>query len=83
MTDSTSSKPQPRWQTLQRKETRLTDEQVDALTLTTRRLNKARGQRGERLTDNTLIRVAVDLLLSKRDILNGTTESELRNSVGL
>lgn len=36
---------------------------------------------GERITDNTLIRVAVDLLLARAGELNGTTEDSLRQSV--
>lgn len=73
----------PRYLTLQRKEARLTDDQLDALTLLTRRLNKRGRSKDERITDNTLIRVAVDLLLARADDLAGTTEAELRNSVSL
>lgn len=73
----------PRYLTLQRKEARLTDEQLDELTLLTRRLNKRGRSKEERITDNTLIRVAVDLLLDRAADLDGTTEAELRKSVGL
>lgn len=73
----------PRYLTLQRKEARLTDEQLDDLTLLTRRLNKRGRSKEERITDNTLIRVAVDLLLARAADLDGTTETELRKSVGL
>lgn len=38
-------------------------------------------RRTERLTDNTVIRVALDLLLEHADQLDGDTEDELRNSV--
>ena len=37
----------------------------------------------ERITDHTLIRIAVDLLLADPGRLQGSTEAELRNSVGL
>jgi hypothetical protein len=51
-------------------------------------LNQARrgsdgGISGERITDNTLIRVAVDLLLTRADQLRGSTEDELRKSLSL
>jgi hypothetical protein len=46
-------------------------------------LNRNRGGAGERITQNTLIRVAVALLLSRTGDLAGTTEEELRRSVGL
>lgn len=68
---------------LQRKEARLTDDQANQLSIETRRLNKIRAGAGERITDNTLIRVAVDLLLSRSAELRGITENELRKSVGL
>ena len=68
---------------LERKEARLRQNQIDALTDLTRSLNRKRARKGERLTDNTLIRVAVDLLLSKASQLQGGTEEELRKSVGL
>jgi hypothetical protein len=67
----------------QRKETRLRADQQNALTEHARRLNRAKGPGGQRITDNTLIRVAVDLLLSKTDRLAGHSEAELRGSVGL
>lgn len=68
---------------LERKEARLRQNQIDGLTDLTRSLNRKRARKGERLTDNTLIRVAVDLLLSKASQLQGDTEEELRKSVGL
>ncbi|MFI5627540.1 hypothetical protein ACIA03_29055 [Nocardioides sp. NPDC051685] len=77
----------PRYLQLTRKEARFTEEQLDALTVLTRRLNKRRGGVGERFTDNTLIRVAVDLLLSEADTLLGggvaTTEDEIRDLLGV
>lgn len=71
----------PKYQTLIRKEARLRGDQVDALSRLRRRLHRARTDRTERITDNTLVRVAVDLLLAHADTLHGDTEDELRNSV--
>jgi hypothetical protein len=72
----------PKYQTLDRKETRLRADQLEALNTVTKGLNRKRRGKGERLTDNTLIRVAVDLLLSRADELQGMTEEELRQSLG-
>jgi hypothetical protein len=71
----------PKWMTLERKELRLRGDQVDELTRLRRTLNRRRNGDGERITDNTLIRVAVDLLLSRSGKLRGITEDELRKSV--
>ena len=73
----------PRYLQLERKELRLRVDQADELARLTRRLNRARRGTGERLTDNTLIRVAVDSLLERADQLDGTTEAELRKSLSL
>lgn len=75
--------PHRRYDEYDRKETRLRDDQYGRLTSASRRLNKARKGQGDRITENTLIRVAIDLLLAAEDELAGTTESELRKSVGL
>lgn len=40
-----------------------------------------RTTRAEPITDNTLLRIAVDLLLDRGDQLAGNTEEELQNSV--
>ena len=71
----------PQWQRLERKELRLRADQLDELARIRRSLNRQRGGEGERITENTLIRVAVDLLLSHADSLHGSTEDELRKSV--
>lgn len=68
---------------LARKDTRLREEQISDLTAHARRLNKAKTSPAPRITENTLIRVAIDLLLSRAGDLGGNTEAELRNSVGL
>jgi len=54
----------PPYLTYVRKECRLRPDQLDALTALARRLNRERKGRGERITENTLLRVAIDLLLS-------------------
>ncbi len=73
----------PKYLTLVRKEARLREDQLDNLTRLTRALNRKRKGTGERITENTLIRIAVDLLLNKSDELKGFTEQELRESVSL
>jgi hypothetical protein len=73
----------PKYLTLVRKETRLRSDQLDYLTSLTRSLNRKRKASGERITENTLIRVAIDLLIDKSNELEGTTEEELSASVGL
>jgi hypothetical protein len=71
----------PKWKRLERKELRLRADQLDELARLRRSLNRQRGGEGERITENTLIRVAVDLLLARAGRLRGATEDELRESV--
>jgi hypothetical protein len=78
-----SAADMPRYLRLMRKETRITQTQADQLSRTVRTLNQARRGEGERITDNTLIRVAIGLLLERLDDLHGTTEAELFHSLGL
>lgn len=85
---STTSKPnvapeRVHFSTLVRKEARLRDDQIESLTLRARKLSRNKAASEQRITDNTLIRVAVDLLLSREGDLVGTSEAELRKSVGL
>jgi len=68
---------------LERKEARLRPDQFNRLSSITRTLNRARAGKGERITENTLIRVAIDLLLQRETELDGDTEAALRQSVGL
>jgi hypothetical protein len=72
-----------RFDELERKETRVRLDQYEALQSLSRKLNRSRNRRGQRITENTLIRVAIDLLLNRQDQVAGTTETELRTSVGL
>lgn len=73
----------PRYLQLERKDVRMRSDQLDSLTNLSRRLNKQRRSRGERITENTLVRVAIDLLLERAEELGGLTEDDLRSSVGL
>ncbi|HEX2807751.1 MAG TPA: hypothetical protein VHN80_16440 [Kineosporiaceae bacterium] len=75
--------PGPRYLQFERKELRIRVDQADELARLTRRINRARRGAGERITDNTLIRIAVDLLLEQSGRLAGTTEDELRKSLSL
>jgi hypothetical protein len=73
---------EPLYLRLTRKDVRFRDEQLGALHALARRLSKARrGVKGERITDNTLVRVAVDLLLQHGDELVGGDEAALLESL--
>lgn len=67
----------------ERKEARLREGQLGDLSTHARRLNKAKTAPAPRITENTLIRVAIDLLLSRVDELQGNTEADLRRSLGI
>ncbi|MBG6184892.1 hypothetical protein IWX65_002870 [Arthrobacter sp. CAN_A214] len=72
----------PSWEEMDRKEVRVYSDQV--LALTTLRLKINKGKKGsERITDNTLIRTAIDLLLERQEDIGGVTENEIRASCGL
>lgn len=71
----------PKWAALERKEARLREDQVQALAALRRQVAAGRRDRSEIITDNTLIRVAVDLLLAHAHRLHGDTEEQLLHSV--
>ena len=73
----------PKYLRLERKELLIWPDQITNLSILARVLNRNRGGAGERITTNTLIRVATALLLSRSQDLEGTTEEELRRSLGL
>lgn len=73
----------PKYLRLERKELLIWPDQITNLSILARVLNRNRGGAGERITTNTLIRVATALLLSRSQDLAGTTEEELRRSLGL
>lgn len=70
----------PKFATLERKDVRLRDDQVEQLRSLAKRLSRARTDRSERITENTLVRVAVDMLFARGDALRGDTEEQLRKS---
>jgi hypothetical protein len=72
-----NNNPAPaKFHTLIAKYARLREEQIDQLNALARRLNHAK-KGGERITENTLIRVAVDALLLYPERLKGISEEEL------
>lgn len=87
MSDQGRDDPQPgqwvRYDQLERKEARLRPDQYTRLSSISRNLNRVRAGTGERITENTLIRVAIDLLLQRESQLAGATEADLRQSMGL
>jgi hypothetical protein len=73
---------EPLYLRLVRKETRLREEQYETLTEYARKLNRAKAPGvGERITENTLIRIAIDLLIPHLSEMSGSDEAQLRNSV--
>ena len=64
-----------------RKETRLREDQQNQLTQQARRLNRAKKNSGARITENSLIRVAVDLFLAQVDRAVGDDEDAIRKSI--
>ena len=76
--------PLPKYLALTRKEARLREDQVDSLASLARRVNRRKASRGgERITENTLIRVAVDWLLSQEAYVGGSSEEEIRRGLGV
>lgn len=71
----------PTYLKLVRKETRLREDQQNQLTLQARRLNRAKAAGTPRITDNTLIRIAVDLLLERVETARGDDESAILASI--
>jgi hypothetical protein len=66
---------------MQRVDGRIRPDQSEDLAALRRRLLRGRVDRSERITDNTLLRVAVDLLLAHAEKLAGDTEDDLAASV--
>ncbi|MGN6221686.1 MAG: hypothetical protein ACTHNQ_19475 [Microbacterium sp.] len=71
----------PKFARLSRKEARVREDQYSALSALARTLMRQRSVKSERITENTLIRVAIDLLLAHTRELSGATEEQLRESV--
>lgn len=78
-----AQRPMPKYLRLQRKEARLREDQLAELTVLSRRLHRQKHGRGERITENTLLRIAVDLLFVHEKSLRGDTEEEIRAGLGL
>jgi hypothetical protein len=71
----------PKYLLLERKEVRLPSEHIDELTRLVRRLNRQKTGRDERITENTLIRIAVSLLVDFGESITGNNERELLDSL--
>ena len=57
---------------------------MDSLASLARRVNRRKPSRGgERITENTLIRVAVDWLLSQEEYVGGSSEEEIRRGLSV
>ena len=81
--DMPAASVRPHYTQLVRKELRVFQDQAMDLKILTMTINNSKLGMGERITDNTLVRVAIDLLLERKADLSGTTESELRDSLNL
>ena len=80
-TTRSPSSATPLYRRLARKEARVREDQYVALSRLVRVLARRRTDRsGPRLTENTLIRIAIDVLLSRANRLTGNTEDEIRAS---
>lgn len=71
----------PKYQTMERVDTRLRPDQVTTLARLRKRVARSRSDKRERITDATLVRIALDLLFDHSDALHGDTEDALRESV--
>ncbi len=77
---NTQSLEIPKYAQLQPVNLRLREDQLTALAELERVVMRRRKQKGgERITKNTLIRVAVDYLIANADKLEGDTEEEILN----
>lgn len=72
---------QPKFARCERKDARLRPDQGTFLAELAEALMARRRVKSERITENTLIRIAIDLLVVHAAELSGSTEDELRNSV--
>ncbi|WP_438297778.1 chromosome segregation ATPase [Streptomyces sp. HUAS TT7] len=67
------SEARPKWVPMR-------DDQYSGLTALARDLMDSRTRKTERITENTLIRVGIDLVLAHPELLTGDTEEELRDN---
>lgn len=76
--------PNAEWVHQEPKTIRFYPGQFAQLTEIRKDLNRRRAARGKRITESTLVRIAIDLLAQNHaQDLQGLTENELRESVGL
>ena len=80
ITESVTNKV-PKYLSLERKEVRLPSEHIDELTRLVRSLNRQRKGKDERITENTLIRIGVSLLVDFGEKISGNNEMELLESL--
>ena len=71
----------PRYLKFPRTEARLRPDQLAALGELRRKVAANRTDKTERITDNTLLRLAVDLLLKNATHITGNTEEEMRRAL--
>ncbi|MFJ1536365.1 hypothetical protein ACIOFV_50180 [Streptomyces mirabilis] len=81
MTSKPTDDDTPRYLTFERTEARLRPDQLSALSDLRRRVAANRTDKTERITDNTLLRLAVDLLLQNAHRITGDTEEQMRRSL--
>lgn len=76
--ETTEPQTGPRYAQYVRKEARVRDDQAAALIVLRKKVAAQRTTKTEPITDNVLIRLAIDLLLAHSDRLHGDTEDDLR-----
>lgn len=81
MTTTPDDEEPARYLTFERTDARLRPDQVTALGALRKRVAANRTDRSERITDNTLLRLAVDLLLKNAAHITGNTEEEMRRAL--
>lgn len=80
---ATESEGGPKYLRLDTKEVRFWPGQRTELEAIVQELNRVRRRQGERITVNTLVRLAAAWIVQHESELNGTTEEELAESLGL
>ena len=68
------SEERPKWVPLR-------EDQHSELSVIARELMLARSRKAERITENTVIRLAVDLVIRHPELLTGDTEDDLRTNM--
>jgi hypothetical protein len=81
MTTTPPDDDTPRYETFERFGARLRPDQLTDLSALRRRVAANRTSKTERITDNTLLRLAVDLLLHQAGRIRGNTEAEMRRAL--